>query len=84
MLNEAHFEVELSNAEFVYKALLPEMEKTRRAEVSIKKSGKKILLSIKAEDKIMLRAAINTWLRNLKIAQEMVEIARERRKQKQD
>ena len=68
----ANVEVELKDEEMcevVYKALLPEtMSKvTERSKASVRRLGAKIFLTIHAKDTTALRAAMNSYLRFLKV-----------------
>jgi len=60
----------------VYEALKPELQASpsERSRVELKEEGGLIKLFIEAEDVISLRAALNTWLRLIKIAEEMVNL----------
>ncbi|MHA1506690.1 MAG: KEOPS complex subunit Pcc1 [Candidatus Asgardarchaeia archaeon] len=68
----AKVEIEMENKEIcdvAYKALLPETRSrvTERSKASIKKLGAKIFLTIRAKDTTALRAAMNSYLRFLKV-----------------
>lgn len=60
----------------VHEALKPELRASPsdRSTISLAVEGSLLKLFIEAEDVISLRAAINTWLRLIKIAEEMVNI----------
>ncbi len=60
-------------AEKIYESLKPELQATpsERSKVELKAEGGLLKLFIDAEDIISLRAALNTWLRLIKIAEEM-------------
>ena len=62
-------------AAMAYEALKPELQATpsERSRVELKTEGGLLKLFIEAEDIISLRAALNTWLRLIKIAEEMLE-----------
>jgi KEOPS complex subunit Pcc1 len=72
----AEFEIDLSDPEIVYRSLLPELkDKRSRAEIKLKiDASSKLGISIRAEDVVIFRAVLNTWLRLIKIADEMVEL----------
>ncbi len=57
----------------VFEALKPETQAlpSERSKVSLEQSGDRLRLSVVAEDIISLRAAVNTWLRLVKIAEDM-------------
>ncbi|MGC9515275.1 KEOPS complex subunit Pcc1 [Methanocrinis sp.] len=57
----------------VYKALAPEAEDAvQRSEVRLETCQEGIRLEIESEDLVSLRAALNTWIRLVDIAMEMV------------
>jgi KEOPS complex subunit Pcc1 len=63
------------SAENIYRALSPEMEdKIHRSNVDMVLCEDSIRLVLKGDDIVSLRAALNTWMRLLKIAFEMVDI----------
>ena len=75
-MHTVFIELELLGARKVYEALRPELQASPsdRSAISLAVDGGLLKLSIEAEDVISLRAAINTWLRLIKIAEEMVNI----------
>ncbi len=62
------------SVEIVYESLKPELEAvpSERSKVNMSTKEGRLNLFITAEDIISLRAAINTWLRLIKIAEEML------------
>lgn len=58
-----------------FKSLLPEIEDavSERTSISISLENSKIKLNINASDLTSLRAALNTWLRLLKVAWDMAK-----------
>lgn len=58
----------------VFDALRPELQAlpSERSKVSLEQSGDTLKLFVVAEDVVSLRAAINTWLRLIKIAEDML------------
>ncbi len=60
----------------VYEALKPELQASpsERSNIDLKVEEGLLKLFIEAEDVISLRAALNTWLRLIKIAEEMVNL----------
>jgi len=71
-----------SDAEIMFSALKPEAEdetmplgEERRYAVELSQEAKKLVLSIVSEDLTRLRATMNTWLRLLKVASEMIELS---------
>jgi KEOPS complex subunit Pcc1 len=58
----------------VFEALRPEMQAlpSERSKELLEQSGDTLKLFVVAEDVVSLRAAINTWLRLIKIAEDML------------
>ncbi len=67
------FEFRLKDSEIVYNSLKPEEGKGIRSEAKIYLKGDKLLLKLKAEDLTSFRASLNTWLRLIKICEEVLE-----------
>ncbi len=66
---------ETKNPNIIYDALAPELdEDIQRSNVDLFKGQNSIELCLKGEDVTSLRAAVNTWIRLVKIAFEMVNI----------
>jgi KEOPS complex subunit Pcc1 len=62
-------------ASTIYRALLPEtMDAFPRSRAALSVDGRMLHLIVNAEDVTALRAALNTWLRLIKVACEMAEI----------
>ena len=67
------FELEYPKA--VYEALIPETkDHIQRSEVRLEVCPEGIRLIVESEDVVSLRAALNTWVRLIKISWEMVRI----------
>ena len=60
-------------SEKIFESLKPELQATpsERSKIKLNVEGGLLKLFIEAEDIISLRAALNTWLRLIKIAEEM-------------
>jgi KEOPS complex subunit Pcc1 len=59
----------------IYQALAPELDdELHRSNVSMDLQDGSIRLEIRGEDTVSLRAALNTWIRLVKIAFEMVSL----------
>jgi len=72
---EAVFEFRTPVAERIYVSVMPESEDMGRSFASIELTGEDSLkLSVRADDVSALRAALNTWLRLINIADEMQEV----------
>ena len=75
MKGRADLIFEMEEPEAVYEALVPESEdEVQRSEIRIEMCPEGIRLSVKSEDVVSLRAALNTWIRLVKIAWEMVKV----------
>lgn len=73
----SEFEIELrEHADIIYNSLLPEIRNTpsQRSNISLALEGDTIKLRAEAEDIVSLRALLNTWLRFIKVAYDMVVI----------
>jgi KEOPS complex subunit Pcc1 len=79
----AEFVFETAEAETIYKAILPELNdafsERSLVALSIEKESleneRHLILTIKAEDAVSMRSALNTWFRLIQIAQEVSEVA---------
>ena len=71
----AEFVFESAHAREIYQALAPELEdELHRSNVLLGLEDGSIRLKIRGEDTVSLRAALNTWIRLVKIAFEMVSL----------
>jgi KEOPS complex subunit Pcc1 len=76
----AEFIFETETAETIYRALLPELDDkySDRSAIGLSlEDTNKLVLSVKAEDAVSLRSALNTWFRLIQIAQEVLEATAE-------
>jgi KEOPS complex subunit Pcc1 len=72
------FTFEIESAEMIYRAVLPELNDnfSERSAIGLYlKDRNELVLNIKAQDPVSLRSALNTWLRLIQIAQEILEVA---------
>jgi KEOPS complex subunit Pcc1 len=69
----AEFEFNAGNvASIIYEALLPELDQDyQRTRTSLILKGDAIVLKVEANDTVSMRAALNGWLRLIKITYEM-------------
>lgn len=75
MKGRADLVFEVDDCERVYHALAPEaLDQVQRSEIRLETCEGGILLSVESEDVVSLRAALNTWIRLVKIALEMVNV----------
>lgn len=75
ILYEAVFEFKTPRAGRIFESVVPESEDMGRSFASIELAGEDSLcLLVQAEDISALRAALNTWLRLINIADEMQEV----------
>jgi KEOPS complex subunit Pcc1 len=58
----------------VYDTLGPELQEipSERSRVSLELAGEVLRLSVVAEDIVSMRAAVNTWLRLIRISEDML------------
>lgn len=71
----AEFVFESEHAKEIYQALAPEIDDDlHRSNVEMGLEDGCIRLKIRGEDTVSLRAALNTWIRLVKIAFEMVSL----------
>ncbi len=71
----AEFVFESIHAGLIYQALATELEdELHRSDVLLGLEDGSIRLNIRGEDAASLRAALNTWIRLVKIAFEMVSL----------
>ena len=69
------FVFESAHASEIYQALVPEMDdELHRSSASLALEDGSLRLKIRGEDTVSLRAALNTWIRLVKIAFEMVSL----------
>jgi KEOPS complex subunit Pcc1 len=78
----AEFTFETETAETIYRAVLPELNDnfSERSAIGLSlEDANKLVLSVKAEDPVSLRSALNSWFRLIQIAQEVLEVTGEAR-----
>lgn len=76
----AEFTFETETAEKIYQAVLPELNDnfSERSRIGLSLEDANLLvLTVKAEDTVSLRSALNTWFRLIQIAQEVLEVTSE-------
>ena len=76
----AEFTFETETAEKIYQAVLPELNDnfSERSQIGlILEDANLLVLTVKAEDTVSLRSALNTWFRLIQIAQEVLEVTSE-------
>ncbi len=75
-MDRAEFSFEFGeDASTIYRALLPEtMEAFSRSRAALSMGDGMLHLIVDAEDITAMRAALNTWLRLIKVACEITEI----------
>ncbi len=78
MENKAEIEIGLDydSVDIVFESILPELSDSpsKRSEIELKMDGNSLRICICTDDVVMLRASLNTWLRLIKTACDMVEI----------
>ena len=76
----AEFTFETETAEKIYQAVLPELNDnfSERSRIGLSLEGAyNLVLTVKADDAVSLRSALNTWFRLIQIAQEVLEVTYE-------
>ncbi|MDD3245504.1 MAG: KEOPS complex subunit Pcc1 [Methanosarcina sp.] len=76
----AEFTFETETAEKIYQAVLPELNDnfSERSRIGMYLEGAyNLVLTVKADDAVSLRSALNTWFRLIQIAQEVLEVTSE-------
>ncbi|NYT00243.1 MAG: hypothetical protein GKB99_00750 [Methanocellales archaeon] len=71
------FEIELGeHSGIIYNSLIPELRNipSQKSNIYLALDGGTVKIRAEAEDIVSLRAALNTWLRFIKIAYDMVVI----------
>ena len=58
----------------VYESLVPELQEipSERSKITLGQAGGTLRLYVAAEDLVSMRAAINTWLRLIRISEDML------------
>jgi KEOPS complex subunit Pcc1 len=66
---------ETDKALLIYRALLPEIETTvtERSEIHVQVFKDRLILKVIAADLVSLRSTMNTWLRLIQVAYEVLE-----------
>ncbi len=66
---------ETDKALLIYRALLPEIEMTvtERSEIHVQVFKDRLILKVIAADLVSLRSTMNTWLRLIQVAHEVLE-----------
>jgi len=72
----AEFEFDVgSAARIIYESLLPELvEDYQRTKTTLELAGSHLILKVEANDFVSMRAALNGWMRLIKITDEMCSI----------
>ncbi len=76
MLVLAEFEFDAGkNSRIIYEALLPELsEDYQRTKTTLRLMDNLLILNVEANDLVSMRAALNGWLRFIKITYEMCSL----------
>ncbi len=76
MLVLAEFEFDLGmDSEIIYRSLLPELEEEyQRTRSTMRLENNVLILTVEADDFVSMRAALNGWLRLVKITTEMCAV----------
>lgn len=77
LVNRAELRVRTEHAAVVQGALSPELgERIPRTRISVSREGDEVVVRIDAEDKNSLRAALNSYIRWMNVAEETAKEAR--------
>jgi len=78
MLVLAEFKFDAGNAaRIIYEALLPELDQDyQRTKTTLERKDGILVLKVEANDLVSMRAALNGWLRLIKITYEMCSMGR--------
>ncbi len=76
MIILAEFEFDLgASSTIIYESLLPELEEEyQRTRSTLRLEQDTLILNVEADDLVSMRAALNGWLRLVKISCEMTSI----------
>ncbi len=76
MLVLAEFEFDIGSIEqIIYESLQPELEEEyQRTKTTLRLENNLLILNVEAHDIVSMRAALNGWLRLIKITHEMCSI----------
>jgi len=80
MMGKAEIDIALGDsADIVYRSIACEVNNTpsQRSKTDLFLRGQTLNISVLADDIVMLRATLNTWLRLVKISVDMTEIVTE-------
>ncbi|MBN1133522.1 MAG: hypothetical protein JXA38_01075 [Methanosarcinaceae archaeon] len=66
----AEFIFETEDADFIYRAVLPELENpvSDRSIIGMSLRGANLVLNVETNDVISMRSALNTWFRLIQVA----------------
>lgn len=73
MLILAEFEFDTGkDSQMIYEALLPELDQDyQRTKTTLGLNGEKMILKVQSNDMVSMRAALNGWLRLIRIASDI-------------
>ena len=76
MTNRAELTLRTEYAEVIAGSLSPELgDKIPRTSISVERKGNELLINIEAEDQNALRAALNSYIRWMNVAEETAKEA---------
>ena len=76
MRNKAEINIQMDCADTVLESILPELNDSpsKRSKTKLDVYGNDLKICVWYDDVVMLRASLNTWLRLIKTAWDVVEI----------
>ena len=74
MVHKAVAEIETENPKLIMEALGPDMSPSPKFEAGLKAAGRKLVLTVEAQELGGLAAGLTSWLRLIKAAKEASEL----------
>lgn len=71
----AEFKIPVVNPKIVYESIRMEEMHSQRSKVNLE-ANEELRIDIQSEDLVMLRASVNTWLRLIKVADDMIALTK--------
>lgn len=75
-MHELKIEIPTNQPKTIYESIKPELKSSpsKKSKINLKKQKNSITLSIQSRDVSSFRAAMNSWLRWIQVAEESTEI----------
>lgn len=77
-MHKLKLKIQIENPDIIYQSIKPEIESapSKKSSIKIKKKPNQIYLIIKSKTITSFRAAMNSWLRWIKVAEESNKIGK--------